>query len=343
MPKITYAKAGVNIEREELAIKPICRWMEKTFKFREGKTGEVINDIGSFANVIDMGGFGLAMCMDGVGSKVLVAQELEKYDTIGIDLVAMNVNDLICIGAEPIAMVDYIAAKQIDADIIRDIGIGIYEGAKLAQVAVIGGETATMPEIINGVENRGFDIAGTAIGIVQKDKIITGEDINAGDAVLGLASSGIHSNGLTLARKVIPKTMWMKLLNPTRIYVKDVMNLIEEYNVNGMVHGLSHITGGGVRNLNRTTELGFYLDNMPEPQMIFKKIQELADISDHEMYKTFNMGIGLCAIVDESIADEIIDKYGNSREYGSGYIRRIGSVVKDPGIKIVKNDEEIKI
>ena len=185
MPSMTYSKAGISIEREELAVKFICKWMKKTFKFREGKIGEIILDLGSFANVIDMGDYGLAVCMDGVGSKVLIAQELEKYDTIGIDLVAMNVNDLICVGAEPIAMVDYIATKQIDPRIIREISMGIYEGAKLAGVAVIGGETATLPDIIAGINNRGFDIPGTAIGIVKKDRIIDAEKISAGDSVLG--------------------------------------------------------------------------------------------------------------------------------------------------------------
>ncbi len=330
--KMTYSKAGVNIEREDLAIKGIKKILQKTFKFRKGKIGEVMGDIGSFANVIDLGDFALAMCTDGVGSKILIAQELGKYDTVGIDLVAMNVNDLICIGAEPIAMVDYLAVKMVNPDIIKDIALGIYEGAMQAEIAVIGGETATLPEIIIGIGENGFDLVGTGIGVVRKERKITGDRIHAGDVVLGFKSSGIHSNGLTLARKVLPRNMWIDLLTPTRIYVKEVMELIRDYDI----HGLAHITGGGVKNLLRLTDLGFCLDNLPKPKMIFGKIQEMGNISDKEMYKTFNMGIGFCVIVDKVSADEIISKHGSEWK-----ISKIGYVTEEPGVRVLKDDEEI--
>ncbi|MBN2013800.1 MAG: phosphoribosylformylglycinamidine cyclo-ligase [Candidatus Altiarchaeota archaeon] len=329
---MTYSKAGVSIEREELAIRSMINILQRTFKFRKGKQGEVLEDIGTFANVIDLGDQALAMCTDGVGSKVLVAQELGRYNTIGVDVVAMNVNDLICIGARPLAMVDYLAVSRINPDIMKEIAIGIYEGAKQSDIAIIGGETATLPDIIMGVDGKGFDIAGTAIGLVDKDKIITGEKINSGDVVLGFRSSGIHSNGLTLARRVLPRNMWMELLTPTRIYVKEVIELLGNYEV----HGLAHITGGGFRNLLRITPLGFLLDSLPAPQMIFKKIQELGNVSDKEMYKTFNMGVGFCVILDGSSADEIIKKYGNKWK-----ISRIGSITGDGGVKIVKEGGEI--
>lgn len=333
MPEeMTYSKAGVSIEREELAIRSMINILQRTFKFRKGKQGEVLEDIGTFANVIDLGDQALAMCTDGVGSKVLVAQELGRYNTIGVDVVAMNVNDLICIGARPLAMVDYLAVSRINPDIMKEIAIGIYEGAKQSDIAIIGGETATLPDIIMGVDGKGFDIAGTAIGLVDKDKIITGEKINSGDVVLGFRSSGIHSNGLTLARRVLPRNMWMELLTPTRIYVKEVIELLGNYEV----HGLAHITGGGFRNLLRITPLGFLLDSLPAPQMIFKKIQELGNVSDKEMYKTFNMGVGFCVILDGSSADEIIKKYGNKWK-----ISRIGSITGDGGVKIVKEGGEI--
>ena len=330
----TYAKAGVDIRKEELAIKSISGWVSKTFKFREGKVGEVIRDIGTFANLIDMGDFAIAMSTDGVGSKVLVAQELDKYDTVGIDCIAMNVNDLICLGAEPVAMVDYLAMQATDERIASDIAIGLYEGAQQAGIAIIGGETATLPDVIDGIDNKGFDLAGATIGIVEKDKVITGEKITVGDSVIGIASSGIHSNGLTLARKVLPKTMWSQLLKPTRIYVKEALTIIKEY----PLHGLANITGGGMLNLERITPHGFMLDNLPEPDMIFKKIQELGCIPESEMYKTFNMGVGFCAITDSETAQEIVDKYKIEYE-----LDVIGTVVKEVGVTLKRGDTEFKL
>lgn len=334
MTEMTYAKAGVNIEREEFSVKKMKGFIEKTFQFREGKIGEVMQGVGSFANLIDLGPFALAMCIDGVGSKVLVAQELDKYDTIGIDLVAMNVNDLICVGAEPLAMVDYLATQHIDPVVNRDISKGIYEGAKKAGIAVIGGETATLPDVIQGIKNKGFDLAGTAVGVVKKNEIITGEKIRENDVVLGFKSSGVHSNGLTLARKLLPKNMWIDLLTPTRIYVAEVLELMKEHSILGM----AHITGGGMRNLLRVTDKGFYIDNMPKIPPIFRKIQELGEVSDLEMYKTFNMGIGLCIVVDEESGKDIIESYG--RDYG---ITRAGKVVDDPGVTIIEDGKEITI
>lgn len=332
MPKMTYAKSGVNIEMEELAIKNVNKWIRKTFEFREGKVGRVMKEVGFYANVIDMGEFALAICMDGVGSKVLVAQELDEFDTVGIDVVAMNVNDVICIGAEPLAMVDYMAFERVDPEMARDISIGIYEGAKMAGISVVGGETATLPEIISGIDGKGFDLAGTVVGIVKKDRIITGEKISSRDVVLGLESSGIHSNGLTLARKVLPKTMWTKLLTPTRIYVKEILELIQKFDI----HGLAHITGGGFLNLDRLTKFGFYLDRIPEEEMIFKKIQERGNVSDEEMYRTFNMGIGFCVMVNENDAEKILREYGE--KFG---IHRIGQVTEESGVRILKDSKEI--
>jgi phosphoribosylformylglycinamidine cyclo-ligase len=330
--EMTYAKAGVSIEREEIAIKRIKNIIEKTFNFRKGKVGEVMRSVGAYANLIDMGNFALAICMDGIGSKLLVAQELEKYDTVGIDLVAMNVNDLICVGAEPLAMVDYIAVKSVNPEIIKEISLGMYEGAKEAEIAIVGGETATLPEIIRGIDNGGFDLAATAIGMVGKDRIISGNEIKVGDVVLGFKSSGVHSNGLTLARKVLPKNMLIELLIPTRIYVREVLELAGNYEV----HGLAHITGGGFRNLLRLSGFGFYLDSLPKPHMIFNKIQELGNVSDREMYKTFNMGIGFCVIVNEKDAVEITQRFGN--KWG---ISRIGKIVEEPGIRIIRGGKEI--
>ncbi|MFH0860982.1 MAG: phosphoribosylformylglycinamidine cyclo-ligase [Candidatus Altiarchaeota archaeon] len=330
----TYAKAGVDIKKEDKTISGIRTWVSKTFKFREGKIGSVMYDIGTFANTIDFGEYALAFTTDGVGSKVLVAQELEKYDTVGIDLVAMNVNDLLCLGAEPIAMVDYLAISHPDEKTAREISIGLYEGARQAEIAIVGGETATLPDIIMGKGRMGFDIAAAAIGAVKKDKIITGETIAVGDVILGFASSGIHSNGLTLARKVLPVNMWTKLLTPTRIYVKEVLTLLKEYEI----HGLANITGSGMLNLRRITKHGIMLDKLPEPPLIFKKIQELGKVSVDEMYRTFNMGVGFCVICSEETANLIVGKYG--REFR---IAPVGRIVEGGGVSIVHKGSTIKL
>lgn len=332
MGEMTYEKAGVSIKREEFAIKSISNLLRKTFEFRKGRLGESLGDIGSFSNLMDMGNFALAMAMDGVGSKVLVAQELERYDTIGIDLVAMNVNDVICCGAEPIAMMDYLAMKKINPEVIKEIAHGIYEGAKKANIAVIGGETATLPEIITGKGENGFDLAATVIGVVDKDRIITGRNLKNGDVVLGVRSSGIHSNGLTLARKVLPKSLWVELLRPTRIYVKEVLELIKRFEI----HGMANITGGGFRNLLRVGDFGFILDGMPEPPTVFKSIQKNGSVSDREMYQTFNMGIGFCLITSPEEGNRIISEYG--RKY---QIENIGKVVEKKEVRIFRKDGEI--
>lgn len=332
MDKITYSKAGVSIKEEEYAINGIKKLVEKTFRFREGKKGSIMTEIGSFANLIDMGDYALGMCIDGVGSKVLVAQELERYDTIGIDMVAMNVNDLICLGAEPIALVDYLATEKVHADVVKDIMHGIVEGAQQAEVALIGGELATLPDIIKGLDGEGFDLAGTAIGMVEKDKIITGEEISPGDVVLGFKSSGIHSNGLTLARKVLPKCMWVELLTPTKIYVNSVLEILEEFNVHGMVH----VTGGGFKNFLRVTDYGFRLDNLPDVPMVFKSIKENSNISDEEMYRTFNMGVGFAMIVDKEDADDILLEHAQKDG-----LRKLGHVIDEHKVEIETSDQEI--
>lgn len=310
MDEWTYSKAGVDINREERAIKAIVRQLSETFKNRKG----VLQDIGTFANLIDIGGGrALALSTDGVGSKILVAQELEKYDTVGIDLIAMNVNDLICLGAEPIAMVDYLAVRKPNERMMSEIGEGLKKGAEQAGIAIIGGETATLPEIIAGGDD-GFDIAGTAVGIVETEKAVTGENIQEGDVLIGLLSSGIHSNGLTLARKLLhDKSDLVELLTPTKIYVKEIMNLLDKVEVTG----LANITGGGLLNLKRLNEkIGFKITNWPEVPEIFKKIQKRGHVPEEEMYKTFNMGIGFCVIVPEEKAEKALDTLNEAMVVG---------------------------
>ncbi|WP_148883760.1 phosphoribosylformylglycinamidine cyclo-ligase [Thermococcus aciditolerans] len=327
---LTYAQAGVDDEKTARALRGIIGLAKKTFKFRKGKTGEP-SGIGHYAALMDFGSFYLAMTTDGVGTKVLVAEAVGKFDTIGIDMIAMNVNDLLCVGAEPVALVDYLAVREPDERVFDEIAKGLYEGARQAGIAIVGGETAVMPDLING-----FDLAGTAIGTVQKGKVITGEKIKPGDAVIGIASSGIHSNGLTLARKLlIPKygldyeyegrKLWEWLLEPTRIYVKAVLELIESVEV----HGLAHITGGGLTNLKRLTHYGFSIE-MPPIDGIFRLIHENG-VPLEEMFRVFNMGVGMVAIVPEEEREETLEILGRQFE-----AFELGTVTEKPGI-VVKN------
>lgn len=325
-----YAGSGVDLRKENDVVETIKRILRPTFDNRIGKIGEVECDIGAYANLVSFGDYALALTTDGVGSKVLVAQALGSYENVGIDCVAMNVNDLLCVGAEPIAMVDYIAMQYMDLNIAREIAWGLAKGAKEANIAIIGGETASMSEVIRGVGDRGFDLAGAALGVVKKDDILTGDNIVVGDVVLGMASSGVHSNGLGLARSVLPKNMWVNLNVPTRIYVNEMLDIFSKYKI----HGAAHITGGGFLNLNRLTECGFILDSLPDVPPVLKKIQEMGNISDDEMYRTFNMGVGFCIIADKFTADAI-EK--------SGVAFRIGSVVEESGVVIIKNGELLKL
>ena len=326
---LTYAQAGVDEEKTQRALKSIISLARATFKLREGKVGVPVKDIGHYAALIDFENFYLAMTTDGVGTKILVAEAVGKFDTIGIDMIAMNVNDLICVGAEPVALVDYLAVREPNDKIFEEIAKGLYEGAKQSGIAIVGGETAVMPDLING-----FDLAGTAIGIVEKGKVVTGEKIKPGDAVIGIESSGIHSNGLTLARKLlIPKygleyefegkKLWEHLLEPTRIYVKPILELLEKVEVKG----LAHITGGGLLNLKRLTKYGFSLE-MPPISGIFKLIYENG-VPLEEMFKVFNMGIGFVVVVSQEEKKEalqILNRYYPAYE--------IGRVTKNPKIEI---------
>lgn len=305
----TYKKSGVDIEMESIAI----RNLSKHLSFIREDFGTPINIGDHFTGLISFGDYVLSLNTDGVGTKILIASAMKKWDTIGIDCIAMNVNDTICIGATPLAFVDYIAVEKIDIEIFNEIGIGLNEGAKLANISIIGGETATLNEIING-----FDLAGTCLGYAKKENIITGHEIKVGDVVIGLRSSGIHSNGLTLARNIFQNngynyddtldsidSIGIELLKPTKIYVKEILNLI---NNDYQIHGMANITGGGLKNLNRLKpNYSIKITNMFDPQPIFNIIQEMGNVKDHEMYRTFNMGLGFVVIADKMDADDIID------------------------------------
>jgi len=314
MEEFTYAKAGVDIKKIKDAHKKIAEMLKETFSSRKGKFGKALSEIGHYAGLIDMGDKVLALHVDGVGTKTLIAEEMKKYDTVGIDCVAMCVNDLICMGAEPVSLVDYLAMEKTDENKIEEIIKGLVAGAKEAGVSIVGGETAIMPDVV-----KGFDLSAMSIGVVEKGKVITGEKMRVGDIVIGLESSGIHSNGLTLARKVLlskykvtdnipelKRTLGEELLEPTRIYVKAILEILKKCEV----HGLANITGGSFSKLMRIGKkaaVGFNLDNLPEPHPIFKLIQKEGRITDKEMYRTFNMGIGFCICSPESELKKISD------------------------------------
>lgn len=309
-----YRSAGVDTDAEERALGAALVHLDRTLQLRSG-VGRAVLPNGFYANVLDLGdGRGIAISTDGVGSKVLIAQELGKYDTIGIDCIAMNVNDVLCVGAEPISMVDYLAVEVLDQSIMAEIAKGLAAGAEIANVTIPGGETAQLPDTVRGTQpGLGFDLVGTAVGDVELARIISGAAIQAGDVIVGLASAGIHSNGLTLARKVLFDQAQLRidaysehldgvlgevLLEPTRIYVREVLDMLRA----GLaIHGLAHITSDGLLNLSRLhAPAGYVIEHVPEPQPVFRMIQELGGIADAEMYKTYNMGIGFCVILPSS-------------------------------------------
>ncbi len=319
----TYKESGVDINLEEVTISALTSNLKETLKFRD-----VITESGHFAALLRLGDKAIAMSTDGVGSKILVAELLDKYDTVGIDCVAMVVNDILCVGAEPLAMVDYLAVEKPNPDIAAQIGKGLADGAEQAEIAMIGGETASLPEIVNN-----FDLAGTGIGIVDIDDIVTGENIMEGNILMAICSSAIHSNGLSLARKVFfqdaglnvddelpgfpQKTVGEELLRPTRIYVKPIMELLKS---DVTVHGLAHITGGGFNNLKRLNQdVGYYIDDLPQPNPVFESIFSLG-VPLEEMYRVFNMGIGMVVIVpeeDSQNALNIIKKHDQAHIMGN--------------------------
>ncbi len=329
--RLDYSKAGVDIEGEEKGMGRLLQWINKSIEY-----GEVALPVGYFANVINIGGIGIAISIDGVGTKLLVAQMLGKYDTVGIDCVAMNVNDVICVGARAVCMVDYLALEEPREDLLEGIGKGLYEGARRAGIAIVGGETAQLREMLKGMrKGYAFDLAGACLGIVALERVITGKGIEDGDIVIGLESSGIHSNGLTLARKVLLKdhlslyrfspdlgrTIGEELLEPTHIYAREVYKILDS---GVRVKALVNITGGGWLNLLRVAKpVDIEIENLPPIPPIFSLIQREGNISDEEMFRVFNMGIGFCLIVaeeDVGVVQEILSR-SNLKSYILGRVK----------------------
>jgi len=342
-----YRDTGV-LDNTELGLRALLGWVNRTSEFRAtGQPGRKAVEVGFYASVVDIGhGLGLALCTDGVGTKVLVAQMLERYDTIGIDCVAMNVNDAICVGAEPVSFLDYIAVEAASPAVLEAIGRGLYEGARQAGVSIVGGEISQMAAIIRGERpGQGMDLVGMCAGVVPLDRIIVGRDVRPGDAVVGLASSGVHSNGFTLARRALFEagglrpgervaelgtTVGEELLTPTRIYVAPVMDLLR---AGAPVRALAHITSDGFLNLARIeARVGFRLDRLPRPQPIFELIARAGGIATAEMHRVFNMGVGFCVIVPPD-ASVIAQVEAAARAHGCD-AQVIGEVIEDPAKRV---------
>ena len=340
---ITYEQSGVSIDAGEEMVNQISSAVASTFGPR------VIQSHNAFAGMFRLDyderlfkrnykNPVLVACTDGVGSKVQLAEKMKRFDTVGIDLVAMNVNDMLVQGAEPLFFLDYLGVHKLEPKIVAELVKGVAKGCRESNCALIGGETAEMPDTYSAGD---FDMAGFAVGVVERKKIITGETIQKGDVILGLASSGLHSNGYTLARNICFKQAKLKmtdcpdelgaavgdvLLEPTRIYVRPIIKLLSRYKVKRIVHGMAHITGGGLvgnipRVLPKDCDAAIKKSSWPVPK-IFTFMQKTGPVEEGEMFRVFNMGIGFVLIVAEDFAASItkkLTKYGE-RVYKIGRI-----------------------
>jgi phosphoribosylformylglycinamidine cyclo-ligase len=334
-----YASSGVDTgsaDRAVAALVGVLRTIDT------GRASRSVLESGHYAAVLEVApNLGIAVGTDGVGSKLIVAEQTGRYDTVGIDCIAMNVNDVVCVGAEPIAVLDYLAVERADADVMREIGVGLKRGAELAGVEIPGGEVAVLPELIRGHPSpHGFDLTAACFGTVALDAIVTGAAARPGDALIGLPSTGLHSNGFSLARRALlgdgglpladrpaalgGDSVADALLEPTAIYVRAVLELLRAGDV--AVRGLAHITGGGLLNLLRLhADIGFEITApLPVPP-VFELIRELGRVREAEMWEVFNMGCGFCAVVPDADADAAVAILGRHHPGA----RRIGTITAE--------------
>ena len=331
-----YARAGVDTHRAGSGVEALVDVLRTIDTGRERRT---LLSSSHYANVMRLaGGTGLALSTDGVGTKLIVAEGLGRFDTVGIDCIAMNVNDVICVGADPIAVLDYIAVEEADEEVLAAIARGLKAGAEDAGVEIPGGELAVVPELIRGHPSpSGIDLVGMCVGLVQLDALVTGKAVEPGDAVIGLPSSGVHSNGYTLARRALTDlgetpaelggtTVGQALLEPTVIYVRAVRELLS---CPVEVRGLAHITGEGLLNLLRLeAPFGYRIETpLPVPP-IFDLIAERAGAGPAELYEVFNMGCGFCCVVAPGHADDAVARL-SVRHPGAAVI---GSVTDRAGL-----------
>lgn len=342
--KLTYKDAGVDTKEGERAVSLMKEHVKGTFN------ENVLTGLGSFGSLFNLDVKGMEQPVlvsgtDGVGTKLKIAFLMDKHDTVGIDCVAMCVNDVLCQGARPLFFLDYIATGKVKAEKIADIVKGIADGCRQGGSALVGGETAEMPDFYSEGE---YDMAGFSVGIVDKSKIITGEKIRAGNKIIGIASSGIHSNGYSLVRKVffdrqkmdvkdyvdeLGMTLGEALLTPTKIYANACAAVLPEFNVNGIVH----ITGGGFyENIPRILPEGTAADidvNSWKAPAIFPYIQKCGNIETKEMFSTYNMGVGMMMVVDADDADAVLAALRKAGETAD----IIGDIAADKGQKVVLN------
>jgi phosphoribosylformylglycinamidine cyclo-ligase len=327
-----YARAGVSQREADEAVEALVRNLRL---IDTGKPSRVVELPGHYASVLRLDErTGIAISTDTVGTKMVVAEQLRRYDTIGIDCVAMNVNDVICVGAEPIAMLDFVLTERADPDVCGEIGVGLRRGAELAGIEIPGGEIAQVGDIVSGSE-----LGGSCVALVALDEIVTGERVEPEDPVIGLPSSGLHSNGYTLARRALSgldladdpddrlgRPLGEALLEPTEIYVRPVLELLAS---DVDVRGLAHITGGGLANLLRLgAPVGYEVDDPLPVSPIFDLVRERGDVSEDEMYEVFNMGCGFCCVV--AAADEQAGLTILGRHYPQA--KRIGRATEQAGV-----------
>jgi phosphoribosylformylglycinamidine cyclo-ligase len=326
MAEGAYARAGVDQALSGSAVRAL---VEVLAGIRTGRPSRAALASGHYASVLRIDDTrGIALSCDSVGSKVIVCEQLGRYDTIGIDLMGMNANDVICVGADPIALLDYIAVEEANPEVLEQIAVGLRTGAEQAGVEIPGGELAVLPDLLRGHPSpRGFDLVGFCLGLVELDSIVTGAAIEIGDAVIGIPSSGIHSNGLTLARTVLTDpaeqvdefAVGDLLLEPTVIYVRAIRELLDS---TVDVRGLAHITGDGFLNLLRLeADVGYRIDSpLPVPR-VFELIAERGGVSDAELHEVFNMGCGFCVVTPADHAEAAVELL-SKRHPGTAVIGR---------------------
>jgi len=339
----TYDAVGVVVAgRDEQSLGALGQWVTKTFALNAAKP---VLPLGYYANVVPVtADLGLAISTDGVGTKILVAQEMGRYDTIGIDCVAMNANDVVCVGARPISMVDYIAVQKADPTLLGEIAKGLYTGAEQAGINIPAGEIAQLREMVHGARDGfGFDLVGTCVGTVPLDRILIGQHVRPGDLVVGLASTGVHSNGFTLARSVLHRraglrydayvaelgtTLGEALLTPTAMYVKEAVAMLDAALA---VKAFIHITGDGFLNLTRVeAAVGFVIDQLLPVPPILELIQRRGDVPDSEMFRVYNMGVGFCVVVAARHAERVIELAARQGKKAAV----VGHAVADPARRV---------
>jgi phosphoribosylformylglycinamidine cyclo-ligase len=360
----TYAAAGVDTDQADRGVAALVQVLRG---IDPGRSRLSVDLPGHYASVLRIApNLGIALGTDSVGSKVIVAEQAGRFDTIGIDCVAMNVNDLICVGAEPLALLDYLAVEQADPAILSEIAAGLRIGAEAAGVEIPGGEVCQIPEVLRGHPSPyGFDLVGSAFGTVALDRIVDGSAVRPGDVLIGLPASGVHSNGLTLARRALLEdgglglgatppeldgaTVSDALLEPTVIYVRAVMALLRS----GLdVHGLAHITGGGLLNLLRIgSDVGYRIDApLPAPG-VFELIARLGQVTSAEMWQVFNMGCGFVAMVaaaDAATAVELLAEHHPgvavigevTGDAGRIELARVGVEGDDEGLRATRHEPD---